>query len=232
MSDVLNKGLRTATDRARGLAGVLQGFKDFVSRGNAVELAVGIVIGAAFTSVVGAVQNGFISPLIGMLFGKPAITWKVGPVNGSTIDLGLIVNALIQFLLTAAAIYFLIVLPLNKLAERRKRGIEAEPARPAEDILLLQEIRDLLAAQTAPALRDGCGGAAAGAAGAATGTAAGGAGAAGGAPPAPPPAPPAPPPGPRGGRRAERADPPAAAGGPPGAGGGPLHRPRPAPWRV
>jgi large conductance mechanosensitive channel len=173
MSDVLNKGLRTATDRARGLAGVLQGFKDFVSRGNAVELAVGIVIGAAFTSVVGAVQNGFISPLIGMLFGKPAISWKVGPVNGSTIDLGLIVNALIQFLLTAAAIYFLIVLPLNKLAERRKRGIEAEPARPAEDILLLQEIRDLLAAQSAPALREsrGSAGAGAGATGAgATGT--------------------------------------------------------------
>ncbi|WP_282946906.1 large conductance mechanosensitive channel protein MscL [Cellulomonas endometrii] len=194
MSDVLNKGLRTATDRARGLAGVLQGFKDFVSRGNAVELAVGIVIGAAFTSVVGAVQNGFISPLIGMLFGKPAISWKVGPVNGSTIDLGLIVNALIQFLLTAAAIYFLIVLPLNKLAERRKRGIEAEPARPAEDILLLQEIRDLLAAQSAPALRESRGSAGGGAAGGRGaggggggrgGRGGGGGGGRGGAPPAP-----------------------------------------------
>jgi large conductance mechanosensitive channel len=160
MSDALNSGLRAATDRARGLAGVLQGFKDFISRGNAVELAVGIVIGAAFTSVVGAVQNGFLSPLIGMLFGKPEISWKVGPYNGSTIDLGLIVNALIQFLLTAAAIYFFIVLPLNKLAERRKRGIEAEPARPSEDILLLQEIRDLLAAQNAPVVR-GSGGPAA-----------------------------------------------------------------------
>jgi large conductance mechanosensitive channel len=161
MSDALNSGLRAATDRARGLAGVFQGFKDFISRGNAVELAVGIVIGAAFTSVVGAVQNGFLSPLIGMLFGKPEISWKIGPYNSSTIDLGLIVNALIQFLLTAAAIYFFIVLPLNKLAERRKRGIEAEPARPSEDILLLQEIRDLLAAQNAPALR-GSGGPAAG----------------------------------------------------------------------
>jgi large conductance mechanosensitive channel len=201
MSDALNKGLRTATDRARGLAGVLQGFKDFISRGNAVELAVGIVIGAAFTSVVGAVQNGFLSPLIGMLFGKPEISWKIGPYNSSTIDLGLIVNALIQFLLTAAAIYFFIVLPLNKLAERRKRGIEAEPARPSEDILLLQEIRDLLAAQNASALTGRGGAAAGGGLGAgqvtgtgpapATGTAAGtgpavGTGGAPSAPPHPP----------------------------------------------
>lgn len=152
MSDALTSGLRNVTERARGLAGVLQGFKDFISRGNAIELAVGVVIGAAFTSVVGALQNGFISPLIGMIFGKPEIAWVVGPINGSTLDLGLIINAIIQFLLTAAAIYFLIVLPLNKLAERRKRGLEAEPARPSEDILLLQEIRDLLAARPTAAL--------------------------------------------------------------------------------
>jgi len=153
MSDTLTNGLRTATDQVRGIAGVFQGFKDFISRGNAVELAVGVVIGAAFTAVVGALQNGFISPLIGMIFGKPEISWKIGPINQSTIDVGLIVNAFIQFLLTAAAIYFVIVLPLNKLAERRKRGIEAEPTRPSEDILLLQEIRDLLAAQSRPTLR-------------------------------------------------------------------------------
>lgn len=153
MSDALNKGLRSATDRARGLAGVFQGFKDFISRGNAIELAVGVVIGAAFTTIVSALQNGLISPLIGMIFGKPEIAWAVGPINGSTLDLGLIINAIIQFLITAAAIYFIIVLPLNKLAERRKRGIEAEPARPSEDILLLQEIRDLLAAgPSSPAL--------------------------------------------------------------------------------
>jgi large conductance mechanosensitive channel len=153
MSDALNKGLRSATDRARGLAGVFQGFKDFISRGNAIELAVGVVIGAAFGAVVSALQTGLIAPLISMIFGKQDISdlWRIGPEDGAQIDVGLILNALLQFLITAAAVYFLIVLPLNKLAERRKRGLEAEPARPSEDILLLQEIRDLLAARPEPA---------------------------------------------------------------------------------
>jgi large conductance mechanosensitive channel len=155
MSDALNKGLRTATEGARGAGKVLQGFKDFISRGNAIELAVGVVIGAAFGGVISAIQEGLISPLIAMIFGKPDISeiWKIGPINEATINMGLVLNALLQFLITAAAIYFVIVLPLNKLAERRKRGIEAEPARPSEDILLLQEIRDLLAAQSSPALQ-------------------------------------------------------------------------------
>lgn len=157
MSDALNKGLRSASEQARGLGKVFQGFKDFISRGNAIELAVGVAIGAAFTAVVGALSDGVINPLIAMIFQQPDFGWLVGPINGAFFDLGLVINALIQFLLTAAAIYFLIVLPLNKLAERRKRGVEAEPARPSEDILLLQEIRDLLAAQSSPALRQDAG---------------------------------------------------------------------------
>ncbi len=176
MSDTLHQGLRTASERARGLGKVFQGFKDFISRGNAIELAVGVVIGAAFTTIVSALNTGLINPLVGMIFGRPEIQWVLGPWNGSTIDLGLIISAVIQFLLTAAAVYFLIVLPLNRLAERRKRGVEAEPARPSEDILLLQEIRDLLAAQ-ADAARVGTTGAGAGGAGAG-GAGAGAAGAA------------------------------------------------------
>ena len=153
MSDALNTGLRTATDGARGAGRVLQGFKDFISRGNAIELAVGVVIGAAFSGVITAIQNGFIAPLIAMVFGQHDISeiWKIGAAGAAQINMGLILNALLQFLLTAAAVYFVIVLPLNKLAERRKRGVEAEPARPSEDILLLQEIRDLLAAGSGPA---------------------------------------------------------------------------------
>lgn len=148
MSDALRQGLRTTTDRARGLSGVLQGFKDFVSRGNAVELAVGVVIGAAFSTVVVAIQEGLIAPVIAMIFGKADISelWKIGAEGAAQINVGLILNAFLQFLITAAAVYFVIVVPLNKLAERRKRGLEAEPAKPSEDILLLQEIRDLLAA--------------------------------------------------------------------------------------
>lgn len=155
MSDALRQGLRTTTDRARGLAGVFQGFKDFVSRGNAIELAVGVVIGAAFGAVVTSIQNGLIAPVIAMIFGETDISkiWVIGPAGGAKIDVGLILNALLQFLITAAAVYFVIVLPLNKLAERRKRGLEAEPTRPSEDILLLQEIRDLLAAGSGPAVR-------------------------------------------------------------------------------
>ncbi len=155
MSDAVNKGLRAAGDRARGLGAVFQGFKDFISRGNAIELAVGVVIGAAFGAVVTAIQEGLIAPLIAMIFGKPDISslWVISGRNDAEINVGLILNALLQFLITAAAIYFIIVLPLNKLAERRKKGVEAEPARPSEDILLLQEIRDLLAAQSSTALR-------------------------------------------------------------------------------
>lgn len=176
MSDVLNKGLNAAGDRARGLGSVFQGFKDFISRGNAIELAVGVVIGAAFGAVVTAIQTGIIAPLIAALAGQSDISkmWVVPLRKDAELSFGLVLNALLQFLITAAVVYFLIVLPLNKLAERRKKGIEEEPSKPAEDILLLQEIRDLLASQSSPALRQD------------TGTTGSGAHAAPGAPDAPP----------------------------------------------
>jgi large conductance mechanosensitive channel len=128
---------------------VLNGFKEFVLRGNAIDLAVGVVIGAAFTSIVTAIVDGLISPLIAMIFGAPDISnvWKIGPINEATINMGLILNAILQFLLVAVAIYFAIVVPMNHLAARRKRDVEPEPAAPAEDVRVLQEIRDLLAAQ-------------------------------------------------------------------------------------
>ncbi len=164
MSEALSRGLQGAGERAKGMASVFQGFKDFISRGNAIELAVGVIIGAAFGSVVASIQDGLLNPLIGWLFGQPSLTdlWDVGPYSWTTpvageepqpIRVGVILDALLQFLITAAAIYFLIVLPLNKLAERRKRGVESEPAKPAEDILLLQQIRDLLAGQVSPSIR-------------------------------------------------------------------------------
>lgn len=137
---------------------LFNGFKDFISRGNAIDLAVGVIIGAAFGGVVNALQNGIISPLIGIIFGKPSLAelWRITTSRG-TIDIGLVLDAILQFLITAAAIYFCIVLPLNKLAERRKKGLEEEPKAPAEDILLLQQIRDLLAGQQSPALRNDTG---------------------------------------------------------------------------
>ena len=154
----------SASPRVTGMAKVLQGFKDFIARGNAIELAVGVVVGAAFTAVVAALQDAFISPVIGWIFGKPNLEglWDIGPYTWRTpapgedpiapIQVGVILNALLQFLITAAAIYFLIVLPLNALAARRKKGEEDEPAAPAEDVLLLQEIRDLLSRRLTPAI--------------------------------------------------------------------------------
>ena len=137
---------------------LINGFKDFISRGNAIDLAVGVIIGAAFAGLVSALQNGIISPLIGIIFGKPSLAelWRITTPRG-TIDIGLVLDAILQFLITAAAIYFFIVLPLNKLAERRKKGLEAEPTAPGEDILLLQQIRDLLAGQQSAALRNDTG---------------------------------------------------------------------------
>lgn len=130
---------------------MLQGFKEFISRGNAIDLAVGVVIGAAFTQVVTAIVDKILNPLIGGLFGKPdfdrvwVITLGSGEGQAEVLPFS-IVTALINFLIVAAALYFLVVLPMNRLAARRKVE-EVEPAAPAEDVRILTEIRDLLAAQ-------------------------------------------------------------------------------------
>jgi large conductance mechanosensitive channel len=128
---------------------VLKGFKDFISRGNVVDLAVGIVIGAAFTALVGQFTKSFLEPLIKVISGGKQLsgTFKVRDV---VFDWAAFINACITFVITAAALYLLVVLPMNKLAERRARGEEPEPKAPAEDIRLLTEIRDALIAQRRP----------------------------------------------------------------------------------
>ena len=133
---------------------VLRGFKDFVTRGNVIDLAVAFILAAAVGAIVKALVDGLISPLIGLLFHRLDLSQVGGfDLNGAHFSIGLVLNAILQFLMIAAAVYFLIVLPMNKLAERRKRGIVEEPTAPAEDILLLQEIRDLLAGRRSPATR-------------------------------------------------------------------------------
>ena len=128
---------------------VLNGFKDFISRGNAIDLAVAVVLGAAFGAVVTAIIDGIVTPLIAAIFGRPNLK-SVGhfTLNHADFSIGLVLDGLLKFLLVAAAVYFLIVLPINALQARRKKGLVDEPAAPAEDILLLQEIRDLLAGQS------------------------------------------------------------------------------------
>lgn len=128
---------------------MIQGFKDFIARGNAMEMAVGIIIGAAFGAVVEAITDKVLNPLIGAIFGQPDLDRIVViSTRGGEILPGAILTALINFLLVAAAVYFLVVVPVNKIADLRRKGEEEEEL-PAEDVALLMEIRDLLAKNSA-----------------------------------------------------------------------------------
>jgi large conductance mechanosensitive channel len=124
---------------------MMKGFKDFLLRGNVVDLAVAVVIGAAFTAVVSAFADSFLTPLIGLVGGGGELGGSV-EVNGQTFTWGAFVSQVITFALTAAIVYFLVVLPMKTIIERRKRGEEAGPAEPTQ-VELLVEIRDLLRAQ-------------------------------------------------------------------------------------
>lgn len=137
---------------------MLKGFKEFIMRGNVVDLAIGVVIGAAFSALVTQFTTSFLTPLIvavgagdgniGGMLELPGTTPE-GQPNG--ILYGAFLSALIAFLLTAAVIYFLVVVPMNKWAERRARTQEPPPpALPTEEIQLLREIRDALVAGRTP----------------------------------------------------------------------------------
>ena len=123
---------------------MLKGFKDFLLRGNVIDLAVAVVIGVAFGAVVTAFATDFIGGIIGAIGGSPNFNGAGVDANGARIIIGSTINALIYFLIVAAAVYFFVVLPVNRLMERRKSGEEPEVEAPNEQILLLQEIRDLL----------------------------------------------------------------------------------------
>jgi large conductance mechanosensitive channel len=124
-------------------------------RGNVVDLAIAVVIGAAFGAVVTALVEDFITPLIAAIGGQHDFSALTFTLNKSTFKYGAFINAVISFLFIAAAIYFLVVMPLNKLAERRAAKLEAGVPEPpegkAEDVILLEQIRDLLASQTGDA---------------------------------------------------------------------------------
>lgn len=122
---------------------MLKGFKDFIMRGNAVEMAVGIVIGAAFGSVVDTVVSALIDPLVGLVLPGEVdnLAAKTLTIGGADFVWGAVVSALITFLITAAAIYFLVVMPMNKLAERRSKGEDdSEPTSEEKMIALLEQI--------------------------------------------------------------------------------------------
>ena len=123
---------------------MIKGFKEFIMRGNVIDLAVAVVIGAAFTLVVNAFVDGIINPLIGLFF-------QADSLNDLTIGVfavGAVIGAIINFLAVALVVYFVFVYPMNKLKERQaaKAGVADEAELPSEQQLLVQ-IRDLLEKQ-------------------------------------------------------------------------------------
>lgn len=124
---------------------MLTGFRKFILRGNVVDLAVGVIIGAAFGAIVKSMVEDVITPLIGMAGGAPDFSDMRVP--GTSIMIGKFINALINFLIQAAVVYFVIVVPINKLLDRmKKEEVKPDPT-PPEDVKLLTEIRDLLKAR-------------------------------------------------------------------------------------
>jgi large conductance mechanosensitive channel len=130
---------------------MLKEFREFILRGNVVDLAVAVVIGTAFGLVVQSLVKDIFTPLIAAIFGEPDFSALTFTINGSQFFYGNFINALIAFLSVATVIFFVVVKPLNLLHERRKKAeATAEPAAPAEDVRLLTEIRDLLAQGNTP----------------------------------------------------------------------------------
>jgi large conductance mechanosensitive channel len=124
---------------------MIKGFKDFLLRGNVVDLAVAVVIGTAFTALVTAFTTSFLTPLIGLVGGGGKTGGEV-VVNDQHFTWGAFISAVITFVLTAAVVYFVVVLPVKATMERRRRGEEAGPVEPTQ-VELLVEIRDLLRTQ-------------------------------------------------------------------------------------
>ena len=124
---------------------MIKGFRDFVLRGNVIDLAVAVVIGGAFAAIITALVNNIVNPLIAAIFGQPDIT-GVGnfTINGAHFSIGAVLQAILNFLFIAIAVYFVLVLPMNRLMQMRKAGEEEPSESPSEEVLLLTQIRDLL----------------------------------------------------------------------------------------
>lgn len=102
----------------------MKGFRDFITRGNLIDLAVAVVIGAAFTAIVTAIVKDIITPLIGAIWGTHSFESLSFKVHGSTFAIGDLINAMIYFVIVAAVVYFLVVKPMGSLMARRARTVE------------------------------------------------------------------------------------------------------------
>ena len=131
---------------------MLKGFKEFIAQGNALELAVAVIIGGAFSPIVDAITK-VIMTILGQIIGQPNFDsvgqFKIFASANKFVQPGTIITAVVNFLLVAAAVYFAIVLPMNKLKERLAKQKAEEEAKEVTDVELLTEIRDLLSANSA-----------------------------------------------------------------------------------
>jgi large conductance mechanosensitive channel len=133
---------------------MLNEFKNFILKGNVVDLSTGVIIGASFGGIVTAFSKGVVEPLLKAVGGNPNVSLGVkigefvnekGEKVANMLDVGMIINAAISFLITAAIIFFVIVKPANALMARMKKAeAAAPPPGPSPDVVLLTEIRDLL----------------------------------------------------------------------------------------
>lgn len=129
---------------------MLKGFKEFLMRGNVVDLAVAVVVGTAFVALVTSFTDNFINPLIAAFGGGNVngLAWQIVDGNGKTVmDFGAMITAVINFVMIAAVVYFLIVLPLKHLQDRRRAKLGIQDEVEPTDTELLAEIRDLLRQQ-------------------------------------------------------------------------------------
>ncbi len=138
------------------MSAMLSGFKEFIMKGNVMDLAVAVIIGAAFSKIVNALVENVLMPAISGIVGSPNFdNFAAVTLNGNQIKFGVLLTAIVNFLLIAAAVYFCIVLPMNKMIERRNRRLGIEPTEELADpnTVLLTEIRDALTGHNAGALR-------------------------------------------------------------------------------
>ena len=125
---------------------MIKEFKEFISRGNVVDLAIGVIIGGAFGSIVTSLVNDIIMPIIGMIIGGINFSSLTITVGKASIAYGNFIQNVINFLIIALCIFFLVKFmnKLSKLKKKEEKKEEAKEAKPSEEVLLLKEIRDLL----------------------------------------------------------------------------------------
>jgi large conductance mechanosensitive channel len=116
---------------------MIKQFREFLLRGNVVDLAVAVILGAAFGAVITSFVEDLLTPLPAAVGGEPDFAGLTFSINGSRFRYGGFINAVISFLIIGAAVFFLVVRPVNALMARRKAGVEPEPEAAPEDVILL-----------------------------------------------------------------------------------------------